>query len=144
MASQVFVPDLYSTAAPELFLVRQPALKRLPKLLSIENDQSLLSSRSDVLAKAGCRVRSCTALGAFELIRTVPFKVIVFGHSLSNAECGELAISARMANAGAKLLLLQAFEPRWTQVEQLFDAALRSLKGPAALVQEVERLLAIF
>ncbi len=93
------------------------------------------------MMKAGCHVRSATARNAAYLLSETHYTAVVVDHSLTSSECAELASGVRTITPDAKLLLLNALEPRLPSVERLFDATTQCYDGPAALVRAVRDLL---
>ncbi len=110
------------------------------RILSIGRDPELLASRAEVLRISGCLVQST----APEQVRLLPadsrFSVVVFGHTLSDAETMELAGYFRRSTPRTKLLIT-CFDPRSHAIEALFNSCVRSTDGPATLVGAVRALL---
>jgi hypothetical protein len=73
---------------PDSMETSQSPVKRrpdeAPRVLSVENDILLQSSRAQVMERAGCSVHSCTSVEVLNLIRRGRYTVAVFGHCLAN------------------------------------------------------------
>ena len=109
-------------------------------ILYIGHDDALLRSRAGVLRLTGFPVRSASPEEAILLASRERFSLVVFGHTLSNDETVELAAHFRRTSPQSRLLIT-CFDPRPDQIEQLFDARVKSTKGPAALAEAAAALL---
>ncbi len=127
--------NFVESAAPPRPLVRDGAC-----ILAIGNDAALLATRACVLQKTGYPVRMTTPAEAGALSTKDTFRLVVFGHTLSDQEVTDLLGQFRKASPRSKLLLT-CYEPRSTALEGAFDASIQSREGPAALVQKANDLL---
>lgn len=134
-ANQISFP--MGSVAPPLY-----GKKRLPRVLTIDWEASLLEAHAKALTAIGCLVRSALPLEVSKLVISDSYRAAVFGHTLLDAETAELAVHARVANPRTKLVLLVGLDPRPRFIEALFDALVLTSDGPEALTRSVSKLLA--
>lgn len=106
---------------------------RLPRIISIGRDTSLLSTNAAILRGAGFTVRSAAPKQASELVIVNFYRIAVFDQSLSDGEVAELAICARAVNPRTKLLLIGGSKPRPPFIQVLFDVTVAPSELPVAL-----------
>lgn len=118
----------------------QSRLQRSP-ILMIGRDPTLMSYKAAVLRTASLSVDTAFAPQAQSILEDgADYKVVVLSHTLEPDEALHIHQIVRAGNAGTKLLLMLG--PGGTPLNcELFDAALRGLDGPAALIAKVRELL---
>ncbi len=121
--------------------VRAPRKERLPRILSVEWQDDLLIRRALFLQPIGCIVRSAGPPEVSDLVRATFYRVVVFGHTVSDADAAELAVRTKVSSPGTRLVLVTGSQPRPRIVESLFDAIVPEAGGPAALAISVRQLL---
>ena len=115
---------------------------RLPRILSIGRDASMLSERaSNISSATGCPVKCAAPEAVSNLVIANSYRVALFDDSLSDAETAQLAVSAHASNSRTKLLLVVGSTSRPRFIEALFDLKVFDSDGPAALARSVRELL---
>jgi DNA-binding NtrC family response regulator len=104
-------------------------------ILSVGNDNLLLSVRSSVLRAAGYSVQTCANTSeAFELASAGDFDLVVICHSVPARERSQLIKAIKAEKPSTKILAVRIDGELATGV----DASIHSLDGPHALLRAVE------
>jgi hypothetical protein len=138
MAPQTQLPPEQSSFPVASLSPAQAGKPRLPRILSVGRDTSLLSTNAAILTAAGFAVRSAAPEEASDLVIVNYYCIAVFDQSLSDVEAAELATSARVVNPRTKLLLIIGSKTRPHFIEVLFDVIVHHSEFPGALTRFIE------
>ncbi|HET9086005.1 MAG TPA: hypothetical protein VFN53_00610 [Acidobacteriaceae bacterium] len=110
-------------------------------ILMIGRDPTLMSYKAAVLGTASLPVDTSFPNQARTILRDgANYDLVILSHTLEPGEAMHIRETVRACNPGTKLLLLLG--PGGTPLDcGLFDAAMRGLDGPAALIAKVRELL---
>lgn len=111
-------------------------------ILMVGRDASLLSYKAAVLATAHFAVQSASPSQARTILENDPnYELVIFSHTLERGEILDMEKILRARKPATKLLLMLGPGPETLPLHK-FDAALRGLDGPAALIRTVQALMA--
>jgi hypothetical protein len=118
----------------------QEFVQRSP-ILMIGRDPTLMVYKAAVLGTASLAVDTALPGQALTILEEkAPYNLVILSHTLEPDEALHIRNAIRARNLGTKLLLMLG--PRGTPLNyELFDATLRGLDGPAALIAKVQQLL---
>src|SRR5260370_37646387 len=107
---------------------------RLPRIMSIGRDTSMLSTRACTLRSAtGCSVKSAAPEAVSNLVIANFYRVALFDESLCDAEAAELAVSAHASDPRTKLLLVVGSTSRPSFIQGFFVVVVFDVECAVAL-----------
>jgi hypothetical protein len=126
------------------------------RILQIGRDEILLRTRGEILRQAGFTVEECLVTWHSESMHTCleryfesckigvaekgEFHALMLCHTLDREQAASIATEARCEAPSMKMVVLESAESRPLPPD-LYDAAVSSKDGPAALVRVVNSLL---
>jgi DNA-binding response OmpR family regulator len=111
---------------------------QLARILSVNYDMSLATTREMLFARAGFQVSSVLTVGrAIQLCATESFDLVVIGHSMPLAHKQRLLKELRGRCAAPVLAVTRPGESLVTGADYVFD----STEGPALLLETVVNIL---
>lgn len=118
-----------------------PRSGQKPPILMIGRDPTLMTYKAAVLATANLSVATASPAEAESLlVHDANYKLVILSHTLEPNEALHIQQEFRARQPGTRLLLMLG--PGGSPLNYgLFDAALRGLDGPAALIGKVRELL---
>lgn len=118
-----------------------PPDNQRPPILMIGRDATLMKYKAAVLATANLSTDTAFPVQAQATLRDgANYELIILSHTLDPDEALNIHQTVRARNSRTRLLLMLG--PGGTPLDcGLFDAALRGLDGPAALVAKVQEML---